>query len=99
MIAGLEGTSESAGTFSDLNTTRSEPASSRGKRAGRPTDTDVKEDRRIATAWKTRQYESYEELAAALGKSKSEVKRALDRHRHRVGKTASRKSSQPKDKP
>jgi hypothetical protein len=64
------------------------------RRRGRPGDTDVREDRRIAEAWKTGEHESLEALAHALGKSKPEVKNALDRHRHRVGKNRSPKSCQ-----
>jgi hypothetical protein len=61
---------------------------------GRPTDTDEREDRRIAEAWKTKRYKTYEDLGTELGKTALEVKRAVDRHRHRPGKTKAGKSSQ-----
>jgi hypothetical protein len=54
---------------------------------GRPKDTDVEEDRRIAEAWNSGSHASLEDLASAKGKSKYEVQRALDRHRKRAGKT------------
>jgi hypothetical protein len=63
------------------------PASSqRGAKkrpGGRPSDTSAKEDRRIAEAWETGRYASYEALAQALGKTKREVSLAIDRVRHR----------------
>jgi hypothetical protein len=65
----------------------------RRRSGGRPADTDVREDRRIAEAWKTSQFKSLEDLAKTLGKAKHEVRKALDRHRHRAGKTKPRKSS------
>jgi hypothetical protein len=59
-------------------------AKSRPKRRGRPVDTDVAEDRRIADAWETRRYRSLEELATAFRTNKDAVKAALDRHRKRA---------------
>jgi hypothetical protein len=79
-------------------TCKSEPAAptsrKRRRKGGRPPDTDAKEDRRIAQAWKTGNYSSLEDLAKAIGKKKHEVRKALDRHRHRDGKNGSRKSRQ-----
>jgi hypothetical protein len=66
----------------------------RRPKGGRPSDTNETEDRRIAEAWMTKQHGTYEELALALGKTKLDVKRAIDRHRHRAGKTKAGKSSQ-----
>jgi len=68
----------------------------RRRRGGRPSDTDPMEDRRIAEAWETGRYGSLEDLARAFHKTKPEVKRALDRHRHREpdGKTRPRKPRQ-----
>ncbi len=54
-----------------------------GKTRGRIPDTDKKEDQRIVDAWGTRQYRTYEELGREIGKTKSEVGRAIDRHRKR----------------
>jgi hypothetical protein len=75
---------------------RSQPAERRGKRIGRPPDTDPMRDRRIAEAWKTNRHETLEDLALAFNMTKPEAKRALDRHRHRErdGKRPPRKSSQ-----
>ncbi len=53
------------------------------KRRGRPPDTDAKADQKIAEAWKTKSYKIYEDLGKEIGKTKLEVKKAIDRHRHR----------------
>jgi hypothetical protein len=53
------------------------------KKLGRPMDTDPDADRCIAEAWQTGMHESLETLGYALGMTKREVKRALDRHRKR----------------
>lgn len=66
----------------------------RRKRTGRPPDTDAKRDRRIADAWRTKEYENLDDLARAFGTSKPDVKRALDRDRKRRGKKSARKSGQ-----
>lgn len=50
---------------------------------GRKPDTDFKEDAKIAAAWGTGIHGDHEELARAMGKTREEVKRALDRHRKR----------------
>lgn len=62
-----------------------ENKSRKGKpyRTGRPTDTDPKQDRRIADAWATRNYRTHQELADAMGLDKHAVKTALDRERKR----------------
>ena len=82
----------------DDTSLRRSPATpkSRRRRGGRPPDTDPMEDRRIAEAWKTGAYGSHEDLAREFGMTKQEVKRALDRHRHREsgGKTRPRKPRQ-----
>lgn len=54
-------------------------------RGGRPSDTDADEDRRIAEAWHSGSYRTYEDLDKKLDKPKGSVKRAIDRHRHRKG--------------
>ena len=59
------------------------------KKFGRPRETNVSEDRRIAEAWETGRYKRHEELGHELGKSKLYVRQALDRHRKRSGKTRS----------
>jgi hypothetical protein len=61
---------------------------------GRPSDTDPREDQRIAEAWRTRQYATYEALASAIGKTKRDVKLAIDRHRKHAGKTRPGKPGQ-----
>jgi hypothetical protein len=61
---------------------------------GRPSDTDPKEDRRVAEAWRTGQYATYEQLANAIGKERRDVKLAIDRDRKRTGKRGSGKSRQ-----
>jgi hypothetical protein len=66
----------------------------RREKVGRPSGTDHEEDRNIANTWKTGVYKTLKALADALGKKKPDVKRALDRHRHRVGKTRSRNPRQ-----
>jgi hypothetical protein len=63
-------------------------------KVGRPTDTNEAEDRRIADAWKTKRYKSLKDLATTFGKTKPEIQKALDRHRHRAGKTKGGKSRQ-----
>ena len=66
------------------------------RQGGRPPDTDAKEDRRIAEAWKSNRYASLEDLAIAFKMTKKEVRHALDRHRHRDsgGRTRPRKPRQ-----
>jgi hypothetical protein len=52
-------------------------------RRGRKVDTDAKADKRIADAWETRSYKTYEECGTALGKPTKQVKDAIDRNRKR----------------
>lgn len=56
---------------------------SRGRRRGRPSDTDPKNDMRIADAWHTGHHKTYADLERDLGLQPGDVKRAVDRHRHR----------------
>jgi hypothetical protein len=58
--------------------------SERKRRRGRKPDTNPKADKRVADAWRTRQYKTYEECSNALGLSEKHVKHALDRHRKRT---------------
>jgi hypothetical protein len=53
------------------------------RRRGRKPDTNPKEDQRVADAWASGQYKTYEELANALGRKERDVKLALDRVRWR----------------
>jgi hypothetical protein len=55
----------------------------RRKSRGRPADTDSQLDKRIFDAWKSRQYKTYEELAATFAMNKREVNQAVDRERKR----------------
>lgn len=66
------------------------PNGKRGRRKGFPAS-DVKQDQRIADAWKKGigQYASQAELATALDITKPDVVAALDRHRKRLGKSES----------
>jgi hypothetical protein len=68
----------------------------RRRRGGRPPDTDAKEDRRIADAWKNGAgaFDSLDSLAREFNMTKRQVKLALDRYRKRVGKYRHRKSRQ-----
>jgi len=66
----------------------------RRRRGGRPRDTDAKQDKRIADAWQTGRFAGYDDLARELGKTKRDVRMALDRHRKRAGKTRRSKSGQ-----
>jgi hypothetical protein len=66
----------------------------RSRKRGRPSDTNVPDDRRVSEAWETGLYESIEALARALGRPKPDVRKALDRHRHRKGKNARRNMRQ-----
>jgi hypothetical protein len=50
---------------------------------GRKPDTDPKDDQRIADAWGSKQYKTYDELAKELGMDVRDVKHALDRVRWR----------------
>jgi hypothetical protein len=61
---------------------------------GRPSDTDPKDDRRIAEAWQSKRYITVAELATCLGKPLQEVRKALDRHRKRAGKSRRKKLGQ-----
>jgi hypothetical protein len=62
------------------------PSGKRRMRRGRRPDTDPKADERVWDAWQSGGHQTHEQLAAALGKPKREVERALDRHRHRLKK-------------
>ncbi len=60
------------------NTETAPSASSRSsqrRRGGRPSDTDPKEDRRIAEAWQTGQHARLDDLARTLGITKRDAKR------------------------
>src|SRR5262249_30089631 len=57
----------------------------RRRKRGRPSDTDSDADRRLAEAWETGNYNTYEELATAKGFDQIVVKRAIDRNRKRRG--------------
>ncbi|HKI36277.1 MAG TPA: hypothetical protein VKA46_30750 [Gemmataceae bacterium] len=59
-----------------------EVANGKRRRGSKPR-TDPKEDKRIAEAWDTGHYRTYEECGNALRMSKQQVKKAIDRHRHR----------------
>lgn len=59
------------------------------KRRGRPADTDPRQDERIHDAWETATYRTYAELANELGKTKREVKLAIDRMRQRRNRSKS----------
>jgi hypothetical protein len=61
---------------------QAERGKSRGRR-GRKPDTDPKDDKRVADAWSTGEYRTYEQCGSALGRTKKQVKDAIDRHRHR----------------
>jgi hypothetical protein len=56
------------------------------RRRGRPIDTDLKEEKRIVSAWESGKYNTYAELARELGTTKRVVKLALDRHRQRMNR-------------
>ncbi|MCI0463807.1 MAG: hypothetical protein L0Z62_43285 [Gemmataceae bacterium] len=66
-------------------TGQTEGATSR-RRRGRKPDTDPKEDGRIWDAWKSHGFKNLADLASNLHKTRLEVKRAIDRHRHRLKK-------------
>jgi len=53
------------------------------KAGGRPSDTDKKKDRRIADAWRSSLYATYEELANKLNMTRRDVELAIDRERKR----------------
>jgi hypothetical protein len=53
------------------------------KRRGRPPDTDADRDRHICEHWKASGYVKYEDFARKNGHKTSEVKKAVDRNRHR----------------
>lgn len=59
------------------------------KRRGREPDTDPKADKRIAEAWGTGRHKTYADLAHELGRPPLDVRRAIDRHRHRSRKRKS----------
>jgi hypothetical protein len=70
------------------------------KKKGRPPGTDREKDRRIYEAWKTRSFASYEDLAKKLRlSSKHEVRRALDRHRHRLRSEGKKPPRKPRQEP
>jgi hypothetical protein len=56
---------------------------SRQRKRGRPVDTDVDADRRLAEAWDSKKFRTHAELAKEKGISRKEVLDALERHRSR----------------
>lgn len=56
------------------------------KKRGRPSDTDLKEDKRLYEAWKSGGHGSLEDLATQESKSKRDIHLAIDRHRKRIGR-------------
>jgi hypothetical protein len=58
-------------------------ASAKAKRRGRPSDTDPQADAKIAEAWDTGHYQTYERLGQETGMSGRDVELAIDRHRKR----------------
>jgi hypothetical protein len=66
----------------DAEQSHAEGHKRRGKR-GRKPDTDPEADQRVADAWGTGQYKTYEQCGNALEMTKEQVKNAIDRHRHR----------------
>jgi hypothetical protein len=56
----------------------------RGKRKGRPTDTDLKKDERIFSKWNAREFSSYADFALKHNMKEREVRHAVDRHRQRI---------------
>jgi len=70
----------------------SRPKPKAKNRRGRPKKTDPTADKRVWDAKKTGQYKGFEDLAAALGLEVEDVRRALDRHRKRLGKPGNKSS-------
>jgi hypothetical protein len=64
-----------------LATKLSEP---RKSKRGRPIDTNLKEDKRIYEAWKTKSYKKYSECDRALGLANGTTYSAVERHRKRL---------------
>lgn len=52
---------------------------------GRKPYTDFAADRRLYEAWQSKNYAKYSELAKEKGQRPDEVRRAIDRHRKRIG--------------
>ena len=64
---------------------------SSSKRRGRPPGQNEESDRRISEGWASRRYTTYAEYAKELCVSPDNVRRALDRHRHREKSASSRR--------
>jgi hypothetical protein len=60
------------------------------KPRGRRPDTDPKEDKRVADAWKTGRYPTYQNLGLELHMTEREARLAVDRHRWRTRKRRSK---------
>jgi hypothetical protein len=54
------------------------------RRRGRTQDTDPNADAQVASAWATKRYRTYENLAQDIGSTRKAVADALDRHRKRA---------------
>jgi len=79
-----------------MGSTSPDLANSKGKRRrGRKSDTDPKADKRVADAWGTRQYPTYEDCGRELGMTAKEVKAAIDRHRRRSAGKRRRRTQAP----
>ncbi|UCC31326.1 MAG: hypothetical protein JSU86_03435 [Phycisphaerales bacterium] len=75
-----------AETTPTINTTpdlAEAPKSKPRAKRGRKPETDAKADKRIAEAWSSEQYPTFEALGRALKLSTREVRLAVDRHRKR----------------
>jgi hypothetical protein len=72
---------------------RPHPKGKRGR--GRKPDTSPKADKRVADAWATGQYKTYEGCGIALGMTKKQVKDAIDRHRKRQPAKRRKQSQAP----
>ena len=77
-----EGTPHSPGTVTEQDA----PPTKSSRKRGRPRDTDPEKDKRIYDAWQSAHYSTYAGLAKELpGNMKAkDVRRAIDRHRHRM---------------
>jgi hypothetical protein len=68
------------------------------RRRGRPGGTDPREDKRIFDAWKSGAHKDYADLARNLRKSKRDIAKAIDRHRHRLARGAAKRRTNSPDR-
>ena len=73
---------QAAGSEADAIHATSSPGR-KSRQRGVPRQYDRKQDAKVASAWKTRGYKTYAQLARQFGMKPADIKKAIDRDRQR----------------